>query len=89
MIVAMMMVMMVMTMTVMKADAILAEAAHLTSTQDALLAVRQCAAYTRLVYATRVTPPALVLDELSRYSSLLRKALQALEAVKMVEKNER
>ena len=55
-----------------KADTILTAAARLPNAQDALLIIRQCAAYTRLVYATRVSPPSLVQNDLSKYSQLLR-----------------
>ena len=59
-----------------KGSDILQKASTLSSAQDALLLIRHCAGYAKLVYSTRVTPPRPDVGGFGEYEEALRGALQ-------------
>jgi len=59
-----------------KGSNILGKAATLASAQKALLLIRHCAGYAKLVYSTRVTPPREDVTGFREYEDALRGAVQ-------------
>ena len=63
---------------VAKAQELLDSIGKYGHTQGALLLLRHCASWGKLVYAARTVPPSLHSDALAQYGSALRKGLEQL-----------
>jgi hypothetical protein len=59
-----------------KAERLLAEIGKYSHSQSALLLLRHCASWSKLVYSARTVPPALHQASLAKYGGLLRKGLE-------------